>query len=295
VTNPDSQSSTLVNGYDYTGIFVIVGSGAASSPDGITWTLQTIPAGTYQGVTWNGSIFAAVGASAAATSPDGVTWTSRTIPAGSYFAITYDGTNFIAIGNNISATSPDGITWTSHSIPVAATFFGITSNGSRAVAIRTNQSLTSDDHGVTWTAHSTSPVFGAWSCIAYNGLFCLGIDGTGSGAATSSDGVTWNSHVSPAQVSNSITFSGGNLVSGTPASGVALVSGDGINWFQTVYPPLAQPKCVAFNGSVFAGAGAAGVGKGASSSNGSNWTARDLPGITYFAMASNARIGSPSR
>ena len=40
-----------------------------ASPDGITWTTRTIPAGTYRSVTAHNNLFVAVGANLCATSP----------------------------------------------------------------------------------------------------------------------------------------------------------------------------------------------------------------------------------
>lgn len=61
------------------GTFVAVGNNfAATSPDGLEWTVRTIPSGNYLSVAWNGSIFAAYDATAnVSTSPDGITWTSQ--------------------------------------------------------------------------------------------------------------------------------------------------------------------------------------------------------------------------
>jgi hypothetical protein len=86
---------------------------AATSPDGITWTSRTIPAGTYRGLEWNGAKFVAVGSSVCATSPDGITWTSQTVPLFTFYSIIWTGSLFVASGDFIPITSADGITWSS--------------------------------------------------------------------------------------------------------------------------------------------------------------------------------------
>lgn len=54
-------------------------------------------------------MFAAVGASCAASSPDGVTWTLRTIPAGAYNANWWlAAVGFAALGNEVAALSTNG-------------------------------------------------------------------------------------------------------------------------------------------------------------------------------------------
>src|SRR5574341_2002976 len=78
---------------------------AATSPDGITWTARTIPAGTYRSVAWNGTVFAAVGDSVAATSPDGITWTARTMPAGLYCGVAWTGTQSATVSGGGGAPS----------------------------------------------------------------------------------------------------------------------------------------------------------------------------------------------
>jgi hypothetical protein len=53
---------------------------AATSPDGITWTAQTIPLAEWSSVTFGNGIFVAVDyGNNVATSPDGIIWTLRTI------------------------------------------------------------------------------------------------------------------------------------------------------------------------------------------------------------------------
>lgn len=56
----------------------------------------------------------------AVTSPDGINWTSRTLPANGWKGITWNGTVFCAVGHTdglICTTSPDGVNWTAHNMP----------------------------------------------------------------------------------------------------------------------------------------------------------------------------------
>lgn len=65
---------------------------------------------------YGNGLFVADGGSSAsvATSPDGVTWTLRTMPSTKNWRVEYDGTNFLAsdVGSTTSiASSVDGVTW----------------------------------------------------------------------------------------------------------------------------------------------------------------------------------------
>jgi hypothetical protein len=55
------------------------------STDGVNWTAQTLPSGTWAAITFGKGLFVAVnqasGTSSIVTSPDGVTWTARTHPS----------------------------------------------------------------------------------------------------------------------------------------------------------------------------------------------------------------------
>ena len=93
-----------------------------TSPDGITWTLQTsAPNDGWHTVAYGGGIFVSAsytGTGNVMTSPDGITWTMR--PSGmtnKWHSVTYGDGLFVAVavdgtGNRVM-TSPDGITWTS--------------------------------------------------------------------------------------------------------------------------------------------------------------------------------------
>jgi hypothetical protein len=81
-----------------TGVFVAVAAGpsniAATSPDGITWTQQTLPTtANWFGVAFSSAmqIYVATAggntgqSNIAASSIDGITWTQRTLPTTAYW------------------------------------------------------------------------------------------------------------------------------------------------------------------------------------------------------------------
>lgn len=210
------------------------GTGIYSS-DGVTWTAATGISGAIYGVTWNGSIFCAVGVDVAFTSPDGITWTLRTIPAGSYTAVTWGGTKFCAVGSGgACATSPDGITWTAQSMPNANTYRDVEWNGSLFCAVSQSSSCATSPDGVTWTARAMPT--GAYESIAWNGYRFVAVGGP---VAQSLDGITWTGVALPSARSlNAITWSGAIFCAlasdgGAGSPGAVLTSRDGLTWVQT--------------------------------------------------------------
>jgi len=80
-----------------------------TSADGANWTTSSAGTNSLFGITWTGTQFVAVGypASIIYTSPDGVTWTAQTTPAGGYlYGVTSSSTQIVAVGNSLILTSP---------------------------------------------------------------------------------------------------------------------------------------------------------------------------------------------
>ncbi|MES3036759.1 MAG: hypothetical protein V4736_02540 [Bdellovibrionota bacterium] len=116
-------------------VFCAVGGGVSgtttnlciTSPDGITWTSQTMPtAGRRFGVAWNGAVFCVTNGfnDEVLTSPNGITWTTGTMTGSTgTYSLTWSGKVFIAadwadVTNNKVFTSPDGLNWTQQTLPV---------------------------------------------------------------------------------------------------------------------------------------------------------------------------------
>jgi hypothetical protein len=132
---------------------------AATSPDGITWTLQTMPISLFwRDIAWNGSVFCAIAAgNVAAISTNGANWTTVTLPDSvDWQAITWNGSVFcIAAANGTRyATSADGINWKPRLVSAAThSSIGVGSNGSAlcivgdmgGVSIAINEDATSFD------------------------------------------------------------------------------------------------------------------------------------------------------
>jgi hypothetical protein len=257
------------------GLFCAVGASVcATSPDGITWTARTIPAGTYYAVTINSSgLFCAVGdSSVCATSPDGITWTARTIPAGDYYGVTVNTSGlFCAVGSGVCATSPDGITWTARTIPVGS-YRSVTINSSGLFcAVGINVCATSPD-GINWTAR-TIPV-GSYYGVTVNssGLFCA--VSLGSRCATSPDGINWTARTIPVGSYYGVTVNSSGLFCAVGSS-VCATSPDGITWTARTIPAGNYRSVTVDSSGFFCAVGVGSVGSVVSTSpDGITWTDR---------------------
>ena len=183
-----------------------------TSPDGLTWTLQTTPSGKrFSTVIYGGGLFVAVGSQNVVstdqimTSPDGITWTVQTHPGCVPGSIAYGNGIYVVInqitGSDDSLVSSDGITWVLNSgvVPSDGNFrqiyfyngyFIVGSNSSSLSYI-----LYSTD-GINWNTTSTS-VTGSWRGISWassgpvSGLYVLGsISLTNAGAKQKSLSIT---------------------------------------------------------------------------------------------------------
>ncbi len=197
-----------------TGLWVVVGdNGIMTSPDGVAWASQSVPAGAQQlrSVAFGAGTFVAVSdtrqPNVFVTSPDGVTWSERVAPTAQagWTTLAYGNGTFVVArrgaGSQLIMTSPDGSNWTPRSHPSfgatvgiygvhgvafgAGVFVAVAIDGPPSARI-----MTSTD-GITWTLRTSpsgrnitavcySRVLGVFAAIASNGA-----------AMTSSDGVTW--------------------------------------------------------------------------------------------------------
>tara|TARA_R110000868_G_scaffold12570_3_gene59838 strand:- start:1042 stop:1470 length:429 start_codon:yes stop_codon:yes gene_type:complete len=122
------------------GVFVAVsmsiGTIAATSTDGLTWTARTLPSSSYwSGVTFGNNSFLAVSggtsgnSTAAATSTDGVTWTSRVLPTNSpWYSVTFGNSLFVPVvyGGTAAASIAYAVNATSFVLPKVQPLTGTT-------------------------------------------------------------------------------------------------------------------------------------------------------------------------
>jgi hypothetical protein len=294
VTNPDSQTSTLVGGFTYTTLLVAVGTNiVATSPDGFVWTLGTIPASTYSSVAWNGSVFVAMGRPA--TSSDGVVWTQQAAIPGVGISTQSNALAwspsiglFVAPSGGGVLTSPDGITWTRQtvlSLNAAGAIAGLLVQVGGTVA-------QSSPDGITWTNRAFTGASGR--AIAYDGSILVAAAGAG-GAPTkrTADGITWNNGGATGVAGNTSIAWGptpGVFVilgsdSGSPQS--AFTSPDGTVWTAQALPAGIW-KCVCWDGTKFVAVGLLGIV--ATSPDGVTWTPGTMAAGNWIAVAAQRTI-----
>jgi hypothetical protein len=195
----------------YSGSNFVISSGAstdkvATSPDGETWTLRTLPstqpwghiasdgAGTLIIVTPNGSKLAK-------STNHGVTWSALTDIGGTVIVTTNLGFHYVGglfvlpVGSSGSTynTSPDGVSWTGRTLPGG----GVDGNAQfrmvgsklwfRSSATATTAFTTTD--GINWTTHTASCPAGTMVTGAYPDGSLWGC--IGSLLYRTTDGITW--------------------------------------------------------------------------------------------------------
>lgn len=238
------------------GKFVAVGSTGGTqcvmtSPDGVTWTLQTAISGSWSSVTFGNNTFVAVaygGTNQVMTSPDGITWTSRT-PAASntWGAVAFGNGVFVAvadggtISNDVMTSADNGVTWTSRTSVFQNNWTAITFGNNQFVAVAysgngtANQVMTSPN-GITWTRHA-STADNDWAGITYGNNLYVAVaqntTGGGTQVMTSPDGATWTGRTQANGTAwNNVTYGGGLYVAVSfgGSGNEVMTSPDGITW-----------------------------------------------------------------
>ena len=211
-----------------------IGNGGviATSPDGVTWTIQTLPyiSGIdhyFNGVAYGAGKFVAVGfdvnskAIMLSSTNNGVTWTQSQagVFGGTLQSITWTGTEFVAVGVAASGkalilTSPDGLTWTQQAAETfIGTLYGIEYNAGQYVAVGFDPSsayqgiILTSSNGISWIQQSIPLHYIAPSGITYgNGKFVVSatyqeLNNVGQVVATfpvilsSTNGISWNQEI----------------------------------------------------------------------------------------------------
>jgi hypothetical protein len=303
---------------------------AAYSLDGATWTKSNLP-GIYEWSSigyGQGLFYATTLGDIAASSPDGVTWTvrdgstasisvtttskdkidatytARTMPNTAYWTdVLWDGSKFVAIGHDnsagaFSATSTDGDSWTARTLPNVSGFYTYTAiayNGTNQyiAAIAGTRHIATSTNGTSWTGTTNAvATAGDWSDAVYGGGKYVFVSGSQNRTMYSTDGVTWiNGTISgsyseytgvaygqPAATAYYVVVTGS-----TSTSQGAAYSTDGITWTAgNTLPSADYWSSVAYGGGRFVTvAGNTGAGtstKAAYSSNGTTWSAATMPG-----------------
>ena len=230
-------TSVVWSGTQFVAVGLVQSDGIIyTSPDGITWTSQTVNASSpssLHGVAWSDiqTQFVAVGDNGTVlTSSDGVTWTTRNSGA-TLFGVAWSGTNFVAVGYGGGIyTSPDGVTWTSRTSNTTNNLYGVTCSGANCVAVGLGSIiLNSTNGGATWTPRTLGTATNGLSGVAWSGSSFAAV-GEGGTVLTSPDGVTWTTRTSG--ITNylfNIAWTGTQFVAVGSGGGV-YTSPDGVKW-----------------------------------------------------------------
>ena len=148
------------------------------STDGINWLTQTYGAyiQPWVSVTFGNGLFAAVANNGySMTSPDGISWTVQS-GAPAWTSITSGNGLFVATATDIGAAySTDGLNWTPSAVVQPDTWSAVTSGNGTFVAV-TNYGTTANvmysGDGNVWSNVTTGTTSNSWSSVTYgNGTF----------------------------------------------------------------------------------------------------------------------------
>jgi hypothetical protein len=176
-----------------------------------TWHARTAPSPGigFQGITFAGGLFVAVGCCGSSTniltSPDGVTWTARHADTtNDLYAVTWGNGTYVAVGyrddpgqsryDAAVVTSLDGAVWTGQRLATNAFLRAVTfANGLFVAVGNDNHPLVmTSTNGTSWSPHPlTNVLFGIPEGVTYgNGLFVAASFSSGPVLA-SPDGINW--------------------------------------------------------------------------------------------------------
>lgn len=193
-------------------------SQVASSADGVTWSVVTLPTGpVVRGIAYGGGLWVVPAERNGAdsgntqnilTSPDGTTWTARATGAGSLWKVAHTAAGaanlYVAAGLPAAAGnavySSDAIAWTRVAVGPAEERIGQLAAGGGVVlaAGQTGGQVYRSTNGSAW---STVALPGTITANTVTGLVHAGgefiaairVDGGASRLLSSSDGLTWTS------------------------------------------------------------------------------------------------------
>lgn len=224
-----------------------------------------------------------------ATSPDGITWTLQTTPAftGSLNEAAASGDRVLIIGTGTQGLqTTDGVNFTVLAHPEAIQKFGLAYSPSLDLFVMTGQQgsnrIWTSVNGSSWTA-IIAPVQLAWANVAWSpdlSLFvAVSTNGTGNQVLTSPDGVTWTSQVTPTPTRswNKVNWLNGKFYAlAQNGTEKLMTSPDGVNWTLVNFGvPSFIPTDMAYgNGLFLAATSSGGSTVFMSSENGTSWISR---------------------
>ncbi len=249
------------------GRFVATGwSGTiVTSEDGMAWVLQPQrPPAAFTAVAWNGAHFVIVGSGGnILSSTTGLEWTQHNVGQDVFFAdVVFAHGRWVAVGAGGAVfTSVDAVTWTRQDLGEFHEYINAiigTPTGFVAVG-EAGQVLVSDSAAAAWTIGEAAPGLPLFDLELRNGVYVA----TGVGHIfTSTDGSTWTAAVLP-PVDPGIDWN------------AVVATDDGFMVAGASYPDTSDtPKGYILH-----------------SANGTDWTARTVPGSPGFSAIGHGAAG----
>jgi hypothetical protein len=177
----------------------------ATSADGTTWTMGTLPAGStpIHGLIYGTRLVGLGETGHLYTSTNGQAWLAGTTltvpngapPIGTFNAGVYGNSDYVAVGDNgYIAFSTDGITWESAQVVTAnsagVNLHGVGWTGTQFVAVGDNGAISISPDGTHWSGLQTSAITGALRAVSVSTAGTIVVVGD-NGIETSTDGITW--------------------------------------------------------------------------------------------------------
>lgn len=193
----------------------------ASSTDGATWTMGTLPTGAtpIHGMIAGTRLIALGETGHLYTSTNGTTWTGSTVSGGvgTLNAGAYGDSHYVGVGDNgYLIESADGVAWASGQViaigGVGVNMHGVAWTGSQFVAVGDSAAISTSPDGTTWSALKTSAITGALRSVAVSSSGTIVVVGD-NGIETSTDGSTWVArNASGVAVLDGVAFGNGSFV-----------------------------------------------------------------------------------
>ncbi len=253
------------------------GSRTIASAPATVWAASnpTTFIGTFRGVAYSGSVYAAVGdGSRIYTSSDASTW-SRITPLGTdtYRAVAYGAGRFVAVGTGGSArvSTDNGATWTFSTIGNSNQLNSVIHDGTRFVAVGNSGAVVHSTDGVTWAAGAVVPGSKFLNGIAHNAgtYVAVASDGTILTTTTVTTG-TWTAQTSgTTNALNAVAYVNDRFMA-VGASGTIRSSTTGLGtWTSITSGTTSGLSAVAYNANLYV---VTGSGRIVTSANGTTWT-----------------------
>jgi len=264
---------------------------AASSTDGITWTLRTLPAFAPTSAVYGNGKFLGVGnypggATTIISSTNGITWTTSNLDqsTSSVYQIAYGNGNFLALGNSKASISTDGISWLTSSLNFTLDAAPVI-YGNNVFVTTTYTNAYTSTNGITWTQSSQTFSGGVSNQLTYgNGLF-ISMGLTKSFVYISTDGLIWSKKNLPSSVSaDFLSYGNGQYFANNTYGTFASASTDGINWTLKTLPSNGNWEKMIYGNNKYVLMGTGNSNGMAYSTDLTTWTLSTMPAITNWRL-----------